>query len=455
MEFEKVRKIKGKVIKLTPKSRRSWDMIVVTGDELEPPDWSEFEGIDSEYALELKNDQSEIPEGVFKNNVDLTMITAQSVVVIGDVAFQGCTALQSVSFPKASSIGAYAFSECENLREVSFGSVVQIHDRAFQDCPSIRDINLPDTLSNIEGNPFIGCSGLHSIKVGLENPCYESRDGILYKKGGDLLISCPAGKEAGSIKSAASEIGDCAFAGCKHIGEVSLPEAGVIGWNAFYGCSSLQIVRIPKIERVCGTLDDCDGEDELAESFMDDSGLWACEKLLSIDIGNDNAHYENLGGVLHTKGLGRLLFYPPGKREPFFSSPAKHICHQTFFYCENLRGLSLPGVERIGNNTFYRCKKLACVSIPGIKEMEQGTFGRCGSLRVLELGAEPPAANGDLFSHPLDSDEQRPLLLLVPDSSRYARSVMASFPVGSEPVVFSACRDVIIRPGELLSLRNR
>ncbi|MDR1965107.1 MAG: leucine-rich repeat domain-containing protein, partial [Synergistaceae bacterium] len=151
VRLENVKKAKGNVIELTPHSVRYWNKVVVIGDELEPPDWSEFDGMDSWYALELRNDQSEIPKGAFENNVDLTMITAPSVTSIGEVAFQGCAALESASFPKVRSIGAFAFNECERLRRVSFDLVEQIDDRAFQDCASILDISLPNTLSRLDG----------------------------------------------------------------------------------------------------------------------------------------------------------------------------------------------------------------------------------------------------------------------------------------------------------------
>jgi hypothetical protein len=188
-----VNKVKGELINIPCDAWRwNWDTVVITGDALEPPDWSEFESREYAYALELRNQQTEIPKSVFESDENLTRISAPSVRDIGDTAFRGCICLESASFPQVRCIGEQAFNDCENLRDVSLDKVEKIGDSAFQNCVSLR---------------FVDLSALQSI-------------------------------------------GEYAFAGCERIACALLPEACRIGGNAFHGCKELRYVFIPKADKM-------------------------------------------------------------------------------------------------------------------------------------------------------------------------------------------------------------
>ncbi len=64
---------------------------------------------------------------------------------LGEHAFDGCTALESVFLMPTSyylNIGAYAFYGCKALREASFPLSASIGDYAFAGCTSLKDIHL-------------------------------------------------------------------------------------------------------------------------------------------------------------------------------------------------------------------------------------------------------------------------------------------------------------------------
>ena len=64
-------------------------------------------------------------------------IDGKKVVAIGDLAFENCDSLTSITIPDSvTSIGDYAFWWCRSLTSVTIpGSVASIGDDAFFDCP--------------------------------------------------------------------------------------------------------------------------------------------------------------------------------------------------------------------------------------------------------------------------------------------------------------------------------
>ena len=99
----------------------------------------------------------------------LTLVSVPSTVVkIGDRAFMGCNALNSVQFtsPKYTEIGDYAFSGCEKLASINFPSTLEtIGDGAFHACTSLKMIVIPQSVKNIGRNAFMRCTSLGAVNM--------------------------------------------------------------------------------------------------------------------------------------------------------------------------------------------------------------------------------------------------------------------------------------------------
>ncbi|MBQ6661362.1 MAG: leucine-rich repeat protein [Clostridia bacterium] len=114
---------------------------------------------------------TEIAEGSFEGYADLTTVfIPDTVVLIGNSAFEGCAALTSVTMAGSSShflsIGENAFKGCGSLSNITLpGSVNSIGNSAFENCIGLSEIVLPYRINLISGNAFAGCSGLQSITV--------------------------------------------------------------------------------------------------------------------------------------------------------------------------------------------------------------------------------------------------------------------------------------------------
>ncbi|MCD8128722.1 MAG: leucine-rich repeat protein, partial [Oscillospiraceae bacterium] len=88
-----------------------------------------------------------------------------SVITIGNWAFEGRTNLTSITIPNSvTSIGKYAFWGCNGLTSVTIpASVTSIDDWAFIDCKNLTSITLLNAITSIGWGAFSGCTSLTDV----------------------------------------------------------------------------------------------------------------------------------------------------------------------------------------------------------------------------------------------------------------------------------------------------
>jgi len=216
----------------------------------------------------------------------IALIISDSVTSIGNVAFFGCGALNSVTIPNSvTSIGNYAFRDCSGLISVIISdSVTNIGNAPFANCSGLTSINvavnniryssndgilytklqdtliqcpggktgiviIPNSVTNLGYGAFAFCSGITSISVAVSNIRYSSNEGILYSKLQDTLIQYPAGRMGTAvIPNSVTSIGDFAFYSCYGLDSVTIPNSVTsIGNYAFYYCSGLTSITVHAI----------------------------------------------------------------------------------------------------------------------------------------------------------------------------------------------------------------
>ena len=184
----------------------------------------------------------EIPEGTkvigeyaFRTHEFESITIPQSVVLIGDGAFDGCSNLTSITIPEGvTSIGNSAFRDCSNLTSVTIEGGTSIDSYAFEYCSSLTSITIPEGVTSIGWYTFRDCSSLTSITIPSTLTSIEV--GAFYNCSGLTSITIPEG---------VTSIGDVAFSNCSSLTSITIPSTLTsIGKEAFRYCSSLAEISI-------------------------------------------------------------------------------------------------------------------------------------------------------------------------------------------------------------------
>ena len=317
-------------------------------------EYSAFYGCSSLTNITIPEGVTSIGSEAFYNCSSLTSITIPNgVTSIGDYAFEGCSSLTSITIPEGvTSIGDFVFRECFSLTSITIpDSVTSIGEWAFLGCSSLTNITIPNSVTSIGDRAFYNCSSLTSINVSENNKNYCSVDGVLFNKDKTELIQYPRKKEGTNYKipNSVTSIGYNAFYGCSSLTSITIPNGVTsIGDYAFYECDSLTSITIPN-----------------GVTSIEYSAFYGCSSLTNITI---------LGSVTS-------------------------IGDYAFFSCSSLTSITIPeGVTSIGDGAFYECDSLTSITIPnGVTSIGNKAFRECSSLTSITIPEEVTSIGNEAF----------------------------------------------------------
>lgn len=299
-----------------------------------------------------------------------------SVTSIRENAFESCSELRSVTFGnKLRTIGPSAFEQCYKLQTVVFpDSVGTIAEDAFYSCTGLRSVHIGSGVTSISANAFFNCSSLTEFTVSPGNGYYAVHDGVLYKGSQercDTLWICPDGKQGSHV----------------------IPDTVTsISTVAFGYSSALSALTVPA-----------------GVTNLDEIEYWYGTGLTSITVAEEHPTYTSCDGVLYTKDLSTLVWYPRGRKGVFaipvgvsvigqaaFSDSTyltdvvipdtvTTIENRAFSYCEALTSVVVPDtVTEMGSSVFLHCTSLTSAVIGyGLEYIPYGTFSYCTSLTMV------------------------------------------------------------------------
>ena len=237
--------------------------------------------MDACYDIDLsRTNVTDIPDGAFKGKTGLLdLVLPNSVVTIGESAFQNCYLMRTNIPASIRSIGNNAFENCESMdNEILFSeSISKLGSYAFRNCRNIKGVDMSSAKNVSLGHSvFSDCYGLTSVSLPTDLSAIPENG---FENSGVIFIEVPSTASIGGrafsncfnlkevvINKGVSTIGDYAFSG-SGLTYVSIPStvksipsgcfqgSGLvyadmegttrIAGEAFAGCSSLIVVNLP------------------------------------------------------------------------------------------------------------------------------------------------------------------------------------------------------------------
>ncbi|MCI9389815.1 MAG: leucine-rich repeat protein [Lachnospiraceae bacterium] len=289
-----------------------------------------------------------------------------SLVYIGDNAFNCCFELYNVSLPNSITVlGESAFENCEKLKNINLSdSLSSIGNYAFHKCTALSDIVLPDGLISIGDGAFSHCYQLKSINLpdSLTSICYGA-------------FSICENLNTIVIPNSITSINDWTFNSCRNLSDITLPDGLIsIGDNAFSDCTGLSSIKIPdsvtsigdNTFKGCVKLNDISFIQNLVS--IGESTFSECKSITSVEI-PDNWTFISDGLFSGCTGLSSIEI----------PDSVTSIGNGVFYKC-GLENITLPdSVTSIGDNAFSECKSLSKITLSdSLTSIGRLAFYECG-----------------------------------------------------------------------------
>lgn len=291
-----------------------------------------------------------IEEGAFRNLSVLRTVnfSGNGLTSIGDIAFSGCTALESFEMPNSvTSIGEEAFSGCSSLATLTLSNqLTEIPYRAFYNCSNLgTDLNIPASVTEIGGTAFWHCTGIQNLTL---NNGLQTIDGN-------------------------------AFEGCTGIGSVSIPNTvTTIGDNAFLGCTEVAAISLPPSVTSIGDRAFKDAEANCVLTINSNGGNISLGTL-ALPNSNFSVHLTGIGFPMQNAATS-IFDTNMNLTSVEIESGISTIPNYAFIGCTNLKDVVLPsGITTIKNNAFDNCTKLETINIPAtVTQIKDEAFKNAG-----------------------------------------------------------------------------
>ena len=298
-----------------------------------------------------------------------SVIIPDTIIAIGDDAFDGCSSLTSITIPNGvTSIGDDAFSYCRSLTSITIpNSVTNIGENAFEGCTFTRNNFINNSSLNAEENKYWGAT------------IYEENGLCIVDS---VVVDCLESVTSVIIPDTVIAIGDDAFDGCSSLTSIIIPNGvTTIGEFAFGECSSLKSITIPKSVTNIGIV---------AFAF--------CSSLTNMTVEVGNTIYDsrnNCNAIIETATNTLVV----GCQNTVIPNSITSIGEYAFLYCDSLKSISIPhSVTALGGEAFAGCHSLTSLTIPNsVTTIGYGAFFDCSSIVSVALPNSITSIDEDLF----------------------------------------------------------
>ena len=399
---------------------------------------SAFTGCSGLTSITIPDNVTSISSYAFSWCSGLTNVTIPySVMSIGFSAFQGCSGLRSfavdsgnanyksenglllsrdgktvlagingeVSIPEGvTSINSSAFHGCSGLTCVTIpNSVTNIGSCAFDGCCGLTRVTIPNSVTSIGSSAFSGCSGLEELTL----PFVGSRRGntgnsdslfgyifgtwaydggmqtLQYYSSSNYSTFYIPSKLKKVVVTDETMLGYGAFYGCSSLTNVTMPDGLTrIESKAFSGCSKLSLVNLPKSlegNLASNAFESC--ADDLKIIYYDENEPTATAFTYTISDSGEATitGASNITAILEIPAL-------------IDGHPVTSLAPWSIYACFDLRIVTIPNtVTNIGEGVFSHCRSLEDIFVEdgngAYKVVDGLLLSKDGTLLALVPGA--------------------------------------------------------------------
>ncbi len=342
-----------------------------------------FQGCEKLNHFTVNQSVTFIANSAFENSGLEEIVIPEQVLNIGDNVFRGCKSLKS-AVVENKQIGENQFANCIAMETVSLlgGNVTSIKKKAFSRCIALTSVVIPESVTKIEQEVFIGCEKLQSAEI--RNATVASKQ----------FVGCKQLKEL-TLTENLTLIEEKAFSGCEGLSAFRVPaKLQVIRDEAFLNCSGLKTVDLGSSLTHIGkkAFAGCIGIEELSipasVKTFGDATFQGRKRLKEVRLENACLSESEFMGC---ESLQQVIF----NVVPF------RIPKNAFSGCVALPSVVLPeGVSTVEYNAYHVCKALKELVLPStIEQIGAGAFSGCVMLSHIRcLAVQVPVTGGSAFS---------------------------------------------------------
>ena len=295
-------------------------------------------------------------------------------------------------------------------------SVENIYQDAFLRNYNLKKIVLPPNLQSIElGFPTItyGNDFLEEFEVaaGGDTPFYTI-DGVLFQD--NTLVDYPRGKSTKDYKvpDGITEIATYGINDCQNLENIDLNDIVNLNNASISNCTKLTSIKLPKNLEANSSMEGC---------FV------GCYRVEEYIVPEDCVNFAGEDGVVFSKDMSTLYFYPPAKEGNTYEIPESVTKIATFAFrrAQNIETLEIPNnvteigmhafrnmpnlttvtfeepstIERFGSNIFMECTALREITLPTSLTYIDNAFHQCYALEVINVpdGSQLTNIQGSAF----------------------------------------------------------
>jgi len=269
---------------------------------------------------------------------------------------------------RITSIGDYAFINCSFSNITIPASLTSIGEHSFANNSQLTSLTIPEYVSDINASAFYGCNNLQSIFVDANNNYYCDQNGVVFNKGGTILVRYPTGL-AGQyeIPYGVTTISLDAFADCDGLISVILPGSlRSIDNHAFFSCDGLIAIEIPS-----------------GVTSIGNQAFSSCDNLVSVKVPASATSVE----YLFSDSDGLKTAGPIGSGCNYEYGWSVSIPKWAFDGCRAMTTITIPAnITSIGEYAFFYCDSLTDVYFEGTQAQWDAITMGPGNEQLLNAG---------------------------------------------------------------------